>query len=229
MNDWVTWLKNWQELVGSIVTAVVLAGTVGWTLRAERRRRGVEAKALRVALGAEIRQLAGDALNAHDALMRRIRDAEAAGTLIIMTYKELENCVRFPAAVIYPSTAGTLGVLGVHVQAVVFFFAQLAEVGRGISRLKELSPSPKQSVSEADVIMTAGGLLSACKAGVVVITWFKDAPWAEHDAKFAARCTEAIDAFASFKKTETSTGLKATALIRSASKSEDHPIPNAHG
>jgi hypothetical protein len=71
-SSFVSWLFRWQGLVGAIRGAIAVAPTVGWTLSAEKRRRNQEERALRTALGAEVRHLANRALKGHRELLEGV-------------------------------------------------------------------------------------------------------------------------------------------------------------
>jgi hypothetical protein len=122
------WLHHWQELVGAIVGAIAVTSTVWWTLSAERRKRDKETHAMRVALGAEVRQFAHRALQACQSIVTHWETAMKNGTSSGMTPVALENIARFPDPVIYPNTVAGLGSLGEHAHLVVFFFNQISMV-----------------------------------------------------------------------------------------------------
>ncbi len=158
--------RDWQDLVGAIVGSAVLVYTVYVTLTTERRRRDQETQSLRVALGAEVRQFAGRAINAHGAVCMRLRSVNPPKMYARVTIAQLQGDARFPEPVIYPNSADRLGVLGpTRVHDVVYFFGQIAVVRDVLSLLVEAHGSGA-SVPADQISNLAEALLRAAEAGV---------------------------------------------------------------
>jgi hypothetical protein len=83
MSPFMCWLEKWQDLVAGLIGAAAVIMTVRWTLLAERRRHEEEAKALRTALGAEVRQFGSHAGRGRE-VCRRIRIESVAAAINLL-------------------------------------------------------------------------------------------------------------------------------------------------
>jgi hypothetical protein len=83
-------VDHWQTLIAGLVGAGAAIVAVVFALLSERRRRKQEATALRVALGAEIRQFALRAYEAHLSIGRRLEAGEP------ISVHQLDDDARFP-------------------------------------------------------------------------------------------------------------------------------------
>jgi hypothetical protein len=166
--DWnsvIEGIKGWQDLIAGVVGAAVLAYTVYVTLSTERRRRDSEADAMRIALGAEVRQFAGRAINAHGAICHRLRKAGAVGGTVRVTIIQIRGDTRFPEPVVYPNSADRLGLLGPLAHDVVYFFAQVNVVQEALRLLGE-NTEPNAYLFREQVVSLASALLNAAEAGI---------------------------------------------------------------
>jgi len=146
----------------------LLAITVYVTLSTERRRRNAEADAMRNALGAEVRQFAGRAINAHGAVCDRLRRASAVipnNPAVKITVVQLQGDARFPEPIVYPSCADRLGLIGPSAHDVVYFFAQVAVVKEALRLLGEKTDRNTYVVYD-QVVNLAAALLNAAEAGL---------------------------------------------------------------
>lgn len=182
-------LKEWQDLAGAILCALALVSTIRWTLLAERRRRAAEAKAMRVALGAEIRQFGAHALDSHRTMVAMFARSPP-GAVITVPTSRIVNLARFPEAIVYPHSAGQLGLFGNYAHSIVFFFGQVVRVREAASLIPEAPVT-----SRAELVSIAQALLYAAEAAVEVLPAFAVAKWADGDKIFAKRVTVAREAF----------------------------------
>lgn len=185
------WLKEWQDLVAGLIGAAALVWTVRWTLLAERRRQEDEAKALRTALGAEVRQHAGSALAGYGRAVGMLSTGANVGSVVSVSSQQLANIARFPDPVVYPHTAARLGVLGDHAHGIVFFFGQLTLVQDTVRRLSIGEPV----LTRAQLLNLAEALLNAAEAAVKALPAFAEARWVENDRAFASQVAEARASF----------------------------------
>src|SRR5271168_470416 len=115
----VDFLNHWQTLIAGLMGAGAAIAAVVFALLSERRRGKREAAALRVALGAEIRQFALRAYEAHLSIRCRLENREP------ISVHQLDDHARFPAPVIYPNVANGLGMLEGHAHEVVIFYGRI--------------------------------------------------------------------------------------------------------
>lgn len=178
-------LDHWQSLIAGLVAAAAAIAAVAFTLRAERRRRDREAAAIIVALGAEIRQFALRAYEAHLSLRRRLENSEP------ISVHQLDDDARFPAPVIYPNIANGLGMLGRNAHTVVIFYGRVDLMRDAIRRLRE-KLRPDDPVDRPTAATLAGVLLDTCREALTVLPAFAGTPRSEHDAEFAGVVTQAL-------------------------------------
>lgn len=74
IGEFTEWVHHWQELFGAVVGASALLYTVWVTLNTERRKRGAEAKAIRVALGSELRLFAFRVMNTNRDVLKLLSE-----------------------------------------------------------------------------------------------------------------------------------------------------------
>jgi hypothetical protein len=179
------WLHHWQELVGAIIGAIAVTSTVWWTLRAERRRRDQETHAMRVALGAEIRQFAANALSVYRDVVSQFL---SEGNSNQRTYSDLQKIVRFPDPVIFPHSVPNLGSLGKYAYEVVYFFNQLSNVHDKVEHLWSDSALPADVVppSRYQLLNAAEALLKATETAIKAYPAFSGTPRSEFDSEFEA-------------------------------------------
>jgi hypothetical protein len=177
-------LKEWQDLLagvlgfGGAITAIV------YTATSERRRRAAEAKALRQALGIELRDMAANVLRVYESLPMEG---------VSISIEELVNRVRFVEPIIYQSTAGNIVAVGEHANAVVYFHSQVRYCVDGVLRLRS---TIKQGwpISESQRRDTAAALANALRAARIAIGHLEPASGAEgrRDQVFIARLDKAL-------------------------------------
>jgi hypothetical protein len=151
------WLKKWQDLIAGLVGAAALVWTVRWTLLAERRRDKQEARALRTALGAEIRQFGASAVDGFRRIAAILSTGAGLGSVVSVSPQQLGNVARFPDPVVYQHSAARLGTLGDYAHGVVFFFGQVTLVKDALRRL----PAAEPVLSRAQLVNFAGGARAA--------------------------------------------------------------------
>lgn len=127
---------HWQELSSGVLG--FLAGLLGFgaaiwavatTLQSERRRDQRELVSLKRALTTEITQFAQVAFEAHNTLKTKTAGQGAS-------LHELEDAIRFPAAVVYPNSASRLGLLGDDAHNVVVFFQRIDGLCTSVVRIR---------------------------------------------------------------------------------------------
>jgi hypothetical protein len=183
------WLHCWQDLVGSTVVAIALLVTVWVTLRSERRKRDQDARSLRVALGAEVRQFAQRSLDIHRIIFAL---EPGPGEITDIGASRIQDIVRFPSPVIYPHSAPGLGLLGENAGLIVHFYNQLTSVSDVVARFH-----PETPVNRAQVHNIAESLLSAAEHGAKCLSAFADTPRSEHDERLRAAVIGQREAFPS--------------------------------
>jgi hypothetical protein len=193
-SSFISWLHEWQDLVAGLVGAAALIATVRWTLLTERRRRADEARALRVALGAEIRQFTAKAWKGFTEVYSDLRKATPAAVIAISAH-ELEGTALFPEAVVYPQTAASLGLLGAYAYRVVHFYAQLSLV-RDLIRRAAQAPDSHTPCQWNYVLNFADGLLKTTEAAMKTLPAFE---MTAEDTKIAQLVAQARPPFESFK------------------------------
>jgi len=191
-------LHRWQDLVGAALGAVALILTVRWTLLSERRRQSAEADALRVALGAEVRQFANGTLRALQDIIAVLSASGAQKGLTTVTRVWLADCARFVDPVIYPQTAGSLGLLRDHAYAIAFFFNKVAMVRDGIRRLSE-NYTATEPLPRAQILAAAESLLRTAESAVQAMLAFINTPRSDYDLGFADAVSKAHIALAQLK------------------------------
>jgi len=177
---------HWQSLIAGSVGAGAAIVAVVFTLRAERRRRDQEASAITIALGAEIRQFALRAYEAHLNLRRRLENNEP------ISVHQLDDDARFPAPVIYPNIAKGLGMLGKNAHVVVIFYGRVDLMRDAIRRLRE-KLRPDDPIDNPTAATLVAVLLDTCRAALEVLPAFASTPRSEHDAEFIKVVTRAIE------------------------------------
>ena len=199
-----TWLHHWQDLAGALIGAFFLIVTVAWTLGAERRRRASEAKAFRIALGAELRQLCAATLNIYGKLAESVRKRSATDKFSELTINQFVFHCRYPDPVIYPRGADRLGALGEQPAfEAVYFYAQLALLREALGDTQAEHPIGDENfympVSILQVLTVMAALVSAADAAVKALPAFKGRTWTEQDATLTAKCAAAIQEFAALQ------------------------------
>jgi hypothetical protein len=190
-DGFIEWLHHWQELVGAIVGAGALAATVGWTLRAERRKRDIEFQAMRVALGAELRQFAQIAAEACRRIVAHWEKAPKTGAATFPAFA-LEDMLRFTDPVIYPNVAADLGALGEPALRVVFFFSKIAAVRDGLRTI--MREGQYKIVTVEQIFEFAKSLIVANDALTTAWPAFAETPLeSERNDDFAAAVLKARD------------------------------------
>jgi hypothetical protein len=170
------WLHRWQELVGAIIGASAVTSTIWFTLKSERRKLDEEANALRIALGAEVRQFAVHALD----LYREISElVSSPGYSHGIGGSWVKKMIRFSDPVIYPQCAAKIGVLGQHAFAVVHFYNQINLVHDVVDQL-----SDNQVADSPQMINVLGALLTAAEVAVGSLPGFANTPRSQHDPEF---------------------------------------------
>jgi hypothetical protein len=176
------WLHRWQELVGAIIGATVIASTVWWTLSAERRRRNEETKALRIALGAEVRQYAAQALKGCQRIISQCKAAAVVHGSGGFTPFQMADISRFPEPVVYPNSASALGAIGEHAHFIVQFFNQISMIRDGAEIFLGMTIV---SVPTRQALELARSLFNAADAAVQAQPAFVGTPQSEHDLRFS--------------------------------------------
>jgi hypothetical protein len=180
----VDFLDHWQTLIAGLVGGSAAITAVVFALLSERRRRKREAMALRVALGAEIRQFALRAYEAHLSIRRRLDSDEP------ISVHQLDDDTRFPIAVIYPNIAGSLGTLEQHAHEVVIFYGQIDLMRDAVRRLKgQLRLDDPVDRPTAATLVNV--LVDVCREAQNVLPAFAGTPRSENDAEFIEVVTKA--------------------------------------
>ena len=148
---WVDLLDHWQTFAGDAVTvgaafiALVCAlGAAFIAVRAARQQERREVEALRLPMAAEIRRLVDVMLQTHEIFDRVSRTDQSL--LADDVVKEISR----GTPVVYPATAGRVGLLGRVAPYVVTFYANLDELehaGRMTAR-DPAEPVPPDALRE---------------------------------------------------------------------------------
>ncbi len=179
----ISWLHEWQELIGAIIGAAALAFTVWWTLSSERRKRSDEATALRIALGVELRQYANGILFRHYLVLDLLPSPIRKNGYTDRMASELTEIVRLPDPVIYSHAAGSIGVLG---ESAKFFVRFYNTFWTATDRARQLAspfyaPKGRNMLPVNSVIGVAGTLLNAAEDAVRALPAFAGMPGSEDD------------------------------------------------
>lgn len=190
------WLNYWQDLVAAIIGAAFLTGTVGWTLLSERRRQKSEAAAFRLALGAEIRQLAAATLGAYLSLRDLVGELNPTERISTISATQIGLCCKLPEPVVYPRGADRLGMLGERAAFdAVYFYGQLAlilETVRHVSQLRDLRDQ-RAPLGTRQLLEVMRALLNAVSAALDALPAFSTEIFSDQDAVLAARFAAAHD------------------------------------
>ena len=178
----VGFLDHWQTLLGALAAGALGYAAALWTvqhtLRTESRKDARELDSMKTALGAEVRQFAGHALQGHNAAVSL---ATGQGNFAV---QRLEDLARFPEPIIYPNSAIRLGLIGDDAHWVVYFFAQIQHFRQGVVILKT-HPTP-QSITPVNAESSADALLDACEAAVFVLSTLRRGSYYQiQDERFA--------------------------------------------
>jgi hypothetical protein len=187
MCGFIEWLHHWQELIGAVLGAAALIYTVWITLGSERRKREDEANSLRVALGAEVRQFAVNALKVYREVLSLLPENTSTPWAAHVALARLQKIVRFPDPVIFPHSAPNLGSLGENAHEIVQFFNQISTIFDKVEHSISADGLPAMVTTPAlaQMIEAAEALLAATETAVKTLPAFADTPQSEHDAAFA--------------------------------------------
>lgn len=175
------WLERWQDLIAGFVGAGAVLITVRWTLLSERRRREEELKSLRTALGAELRQFAGRALDGCLQIIGLL-NATDIWAMVDVSSRRLESIVRFPDPVIYPHAGASLGAFGDRAHDIVYFFGQV----KIVELATESIPPGQIQFARGLLISFARGLFNASEAAVRALPAFESPTWAANDVQYVS-------------------------------------------
>ena len=180
-------LHEWQDLVGGLIAALALVLTVKWTLEREKRRHDADTKALRIALGAEVRQQASSALTSCRTLLLRV-ELESVAALGLNGERVAAICA-LPDPIVYSSGADKLGSIGeMEAFNVVYFYGQLAVVAADVRRAYE---ERKRLLDRSAILDIAAAQLKAMDAALKALPAFKASAWSELDEGLIKQTAEA--------------------------------------
>jgi hypothetical protein len=195
-------LHEWQQLLGAIIGALALVITVWRILGAERRRRSEEARSLRVALGAELRQIAKHALAVQEDVLKLLPPINQNLVPPPRTIRDLQSVVRFPDAVVYSHVGSGLGSLGEYAHHVVLFYNQVWKIRDMASQLWTGSSPQLQmlSVSSSQLLDIAGSLLNAIGTATATFPGLIDRRSPAADEEFRVEVSSAKERLAALRK-----------------------------
>jgi hypothetical protein len=181
MNCSLNWFCEWQDLAGAVLGGGALVWTVWLTLSSEQRKSKEESRALRIALGVELRQCVRYVLKGYQNVVSLIESGS------ISTSKTLRDSLRFPDPVIYPKSASRVGVLGEHTHMFVEFYCQLWSVPDGV-----YERYPEESkLQRAGLVGVAESLLELAEIGIKALPAFAGMPGSELDGQLQKDTAEA--------------------------------------
>jgi hypothetical protein len=185
---------KWQELIGAFAGGVIgfaaAIVAVRWTLLSERRREKKELESVKRVLGAEIRQYAHQALDAHGVCKKLAEVLDRKFAL-----NDILNAGRFPAPVIYANVAHRLGMMGDEAHWIVFFYAQIQAFVEMRSQMQGLA-NVHGYIGHAYATSPAEAMLKACEAAVHVLPLVKAGNfYSDQDRKFGSAVSAARDAW----------------------------------
>jgi hypothetical protein len=197
----ISWLHEWQELVGAIIGATALAFTVWWTLSSERRKRNDEATALRIALGIELRQYATGILFRHHLVLNLLPSPIRKNGYTDRMASELTEIVRLPDPIIFSHSAGSIGVLGESAQFFVRFYNTLWSATDRARQLATPFYAPKgpNMLTVNGAIDVAGTLLNATEDAVRALPAFAGMVGSEDDEQLKQDVANARSKFDALK------------------------------
>lgn len=194
-SDWsgiVALAFNWQSLLAGLVGFLAAIAAVVFTLLAENRKAKRELRALKGALGSEIRQFSKLALETH------LRCRDCLTTNRPMPFQQIEDAARFPNPVIYLSSANKLGLIGDEAHYVVYFFG-LIDVFRGTVGPMRLNQRLKNDIGRDNLLAAAAGLLTACQVAADLLRRFKSRYFENADDRFKRSVLEAATVWKDLK------------------------------
>jgi hypothetical protein len=150
-SGYVDCLDKWQALEAGVLGFAAAIIVVWMTLRSERRKERREFRALKTAIGSEIRQFALMAIEAHE------RCATGLNHQFGMKLHDLEDACRFPPPIIYENNADSVGKFGNCAHELVLFFGNILILGHTLDRIK--ANVHTSGYIGADNTKTAGGAL----------------------------------------------------------------------
>lgn len=109
-------IKNWQGLVAGLLGFLAAIAAILFTMWSEKRAVERSKSALKRAVASEIWGHAGEALEAHRELAKRLRSGKPIRS------HEIRNSIRFPPLVIYPNIGSEIGSLEEDAHLVIHFF-----------------------------------------------------------------------------------------------------------
>ncbi len=187
------WLDHWQALIAGIVGAIAILITVWWTLSTEKRRRADETRNMRAALGAELRQFMTQTLSVLGEALDAVNRMGPGANAVSFSYAQIRNFGRFPDAVVYRGSIGTLGSLGDRAFQVVHFFGQIQVVRDAMIAIREME-GMGQSPRLHQIENTARALLAAAQAGLDALPAFGTANYADYDRRLSELVTDRAEA-----------------------------------
>jgi hypothetical protein len=182
-NGFFEWLHRWQELIGAFVGAAAISSTVWWTLSAERRKRDEQAYAMKVALSAEVRQYAAQALFGCQRIITHETAARAVFTYGTFKPALIEELTRFPDPIVYPNCASTLGTLGESAYLTVQFFNQISMIRSAVKSMTS-GASSTSSFSGDEIAKLGISLLGSAQTAIRAMPSFAGTPRSEFDPPF---------------------------------------------
>jgi hypothetical protein len=167
-------------IVGGLSAVLSATLVVGWTLRSERRRSDAEAKALKAAVGAEIRVAGAAALNA----FQRVYTPYANG--VPYTVAQLGLDVVFPPFLIATNSGYRLGALGLITQEIVHFVGSVESQQAIVTRFSGPQPAGTNlSMGNDDRKTVITSLLRLAEFARSMMAKLPGATTSTQDARFA--------------------------------------------
>lgn len=186
-------LKDWQDLAAGILGFGGAIWAIAYTAKSDRDkyrrevlRAETEDKALRQALGVELRDIAANVLKYY----KLVQPAPGPGET--MTVADVRQRVRFVEPVIYKQNAGRIAVVGRRASAVVAFYSKVEFCADGLNGYRE--DQQQWSFPDEDRRDLARSLAGALKAAMAALLGLE--PMTEviekQDAVFASRVEETL-------------------------------------
>lgn len=182
---WYKLLTDWGSLIGGVF-ALIAGGTayIGarqaakMQVRVDERRDARDLDALRKALATELRQLVGQALAAHNSLKRLVTTATGDSPI---TARMVESSSYVAAAVVYPSSAPKIGLLGGNDAMDIVIIYNMIEIARTTTAGLMRSRTP-DNITPVTVATVADAFLKTCQYAQGVLPKFRTG-FALHDDK----------------------------------------------
>jgi len=159
-------LDHWQALLAGVLGFAAATIAVVLTLRSEQRKAARDLEALRQSIGIEIRQCTAVTFGTFRLLAKLAQKEDGP-----ITYRMVQSCAHFQDALIFPSVADKVGLLGSEAMELLVFYNLIETVRRAVSNLENFRTP--DNISPLVVAATVSSLVAVLRKGCVIIAVLK--------------------------------------------------------